>query len=158
MEVDLRTAEMQGVSPMTRATAGATLVTLAIAFVGGCGGAEKQEPTALPRSYEMRGMVRRISEPGVEERQIWIHHEAIADFVDIRGDSAPMDAMTMPFHLAESVDLKDIDPGDKVSFRLDVDWSASVPARIGHLEVLPVETPLSFEEGGTEESAEHGDH
>ena len=102
-------------------------------------------------------MVRQISEPDVEERQIWIHHEAVDDFVDIRGNTVPMDAMTMPFHIAESVDLTQVAPGDRVSFRLDVDWSASVPARIGFLEVLPGETRLSFEGSDTPESAEHGD-
>jgi Cu/Ag efflux protein CusF len=143
---------------MRRATAGAVLLLFAVVLVNGCGGAEKQEAAVPPQSYAMRGMVRQISEPDVEERQIWIHHEAIDDFVDIRGDTVPMDAMTMPFHLAESVNLTGVEPGDKVSFRLDVDWSAGVPARIGHLEALPVETQLSFEESSTEEPAEHGDH
>jgi len=102
-------------------------------------------------------MVRQVSPPEAEEQQIWIHHEAIADFVYIRGNTVPMDAMTMPFHIAESVDLTQVEPGDRVSFRLDMDWSASVPARIGSLEVLPGETRLGFEGGGTPESAEHGD-
>lgn len=143
---------------MSRTTTAATVLLLAGASLGGCGGTEDQAADVPARSYEMRGMVRQITEPGVEERQIWIHHEAIAEFVDIRGNSAPMDAMTMPFHLAESVDPTGIEPGDKVSFRLDVDWSADVPARIGQLEVLPVETPLSFEDLASGESAEHDDH
>jgi len=143
---------------MSRATTATTVLLLAVALLGGCGGTEDQAADVPARSYSMRGMVRQITEPGVEERQIWIHHEAIAEFVDIRGNSAPMDAMTMPFHLAESVDPTGIEPGDKVSFRLDVDWSASVPARIASLEILPVETQLSFEESTAEEPAEHGDH
>ena len=147
---------------MSGAPTGATLLLFAVAFIGGCGGTERQEASVPPKSYAMRGMVRQISEPDVEERQIWIHHEAVDDFVNIRGDTVPMDAMTMPFHLAESVDLTGVEPGDKVSFRLDVDWSAGVPARIGHLEALPAETQLSFEKSGADESpeepAEHGDH
>jgi len=127
-------------------------------LINNCGGTEAPESDVPPRSYEMRGMVRQISTPEAEERQIWIHHEAISEFVDIRGNSAPMDAMTMPFHLVESVDLAGIEPGSKVNFRLDVDWSASVPARISSLEILPVETQLSFEDSATEEPAEHGDH
>ena len=107
---------------MSGAPTGATLLLFAVAFIGGCGGTEKQEASVPPKSYAMRGMVRQMSEPDVEERQIWIHHEAVDDFVDIRGDTVPMDAMTMPFHLAESVDLTGVDPGDKVGFRLDVDW------------------------------------
>lgn len=141
----------------------AALLLLATALVGGCGEAEKQESGVVPaKSYEMRGVVRKISAPDVEERQIWIHHEAIPEFVDIRGNSAPMDAMTMPFHLTAAVDLSKVEVGDKVSFRLDVDWSASVPARIGHLENLPGETRFAFEESDTEpsseEPSEHGDH
>lgn len=143
---------------MTRATAGAALLFLVAAITGGCGTTAEEQSTVPPKSYEMRGMVRRISDPDAEERQLWIHHEAISEFVDIRGNSAPMDAMTMPFHLVESVDLAGIEPGSKVSFRLDVDWSASVPARIASLEILPVETQLSFGENTAEEPAEHGDH
>lgn len=143
---------------MTRATAGAALLLLVATITGGCGKTAEEQSTVPPKSYEMRGMVRRISDPGAEERQLWIHHEAISEFVDIRGNSAPMDAMTMPFHLLESIDLAGIEPGSKVSFLLDVDWSASVPARIASLEILPVETQLSFEESTAEEPAEHGDH
>ena len=140
----------------------ATVLVLVLALFGACGGAEAPESDVPPRSYEMRGMVRQISAPDADERQIWIHHEAIPEFVDIRGNAAPMDAMTMPFHLTEAVDLSEVEVGDKVSFRLDVDWSAGVPARIGHLEILPSETRLGFEEGDgeslLEEPAEHVDH
>lgn len=143
---------------MRRTITGATCIAVALTLVVGCGGSKEVQSDVPPKSYEIQGMVRQISPADAEERQIWIHHEAIPDFVDIRGDTSPMDAMTMPFQLAESVDLSGVEPGDKVSFRLDVDWSASVPARIGSLEVLEPDTPLSFEERGTEEPAEHGDH
>ena len=153
---------------MKKTAAVATFLALVTILVGGCGGggAEPPESDVPPRSYEMRGMVRQISPADAEERQIWIHHEAIPEFVDIRGNAAPMDAMTMPFHLTESVDLSEVEPGDKVSFRLDVDWGASVPARIGSLEVLEPGTPLTFEESETEpvteepaeDAADHGDH
>lgn len=147
---------------MSQSAASATLLLLVTALFGGCGDPGMPESDVPPKSYEMRGMVRKISASEAEERQIWIHHEAIAEFVDIRGNAAPMDAMTMPFHLTEAVDLSEVEGGDKVSFRLDVDWSAGVPARIGHLEILPSETRLEFEEGDgeslPEEPAEHGDH
>lgn len=153
---------------MNKTAATAIFLTLVIVVMGGCGGggAEPPESDVPPRSYEMRGMVRQISPADAEERQIWIHHEAIPEFVDIRGNAAPMDAMTMPFHLTESVDLSAVEPGDKVSFRLDVDWGASVPARIGSLAVLEPDTPLAFEASDTEpaseepaeDAAEHGDH
>ena len=143
---------------MNKTAAAAIFAALATGLMGGCGGegAEPRESDVPPRSYEMRGTVRQISAPDADERQIWIHHEAIPEFVDIRGNSAPMDAMTMPFHLNESVDLSGVEPGDKVGFRLDVDWSTSVPARIGHLEVLPAETRLDFEKS-PDEPAELGE-
>lgn len=147
---------------MKKTGAAATVLVLGIVLINSCGGTEAPESDVPPRSYDMRGMVRRISDPGAEERQIWIHHEAISEFVDIRGNSAPMDAMTMPFHLVESIDLEGIEPGTKVSFRLDVDWNSGVPARIASVEILPSETRLEFEEGDgeslPEEPAEHGDH
>ena len=139
---------------MSQPTSFATRLLLGIVLVVGCGGETTQQSDVPPRSYEMRGMVRQISAPDVEERQIWIHHEAIPEFVDIRGNSAPMDAMTMPFHLSESVNLSEVEPGDRVAFRLDVDWSASVPARIGALELLPSETRLAFEDSDAEPSSE----
>lgn len=142
---------------MLRTASGVTCVALALVLLAACGGSKEIQSDVPPKTYEVRGMVRQISPADAEERQIWIHHEAIPDFVDIRGETSPMDAMTMPFHLAASVDLSGIEPGDKVSFRLDVDWSASVPARIGSLRVIAPETPLSFEEGGAAEPAEHGD-
>jgi hypothetical protein len=117
-------------------TAVATVLVLGIVLINNCGGTEAPKSDVPPRSYEMRGMVRQISTPDAEERQIWIHHEAIPEFVDIRGNTAPME----------------------VSFRLDVDWSAGVPARIASVELLPVETELGFEASTAEEPAEHGDH
>ena len=143
---------------MKKTAAAAIVLVLGIVLINSCGGTEAPESDVPPKSYEMRGMVRQISTPDAAERQIWIHHEAIPEFVDIRGNTAPMDAMTMPFHLTEAVDLSEVEPGDKVSFRLDVDWSAGVPARIGNLELLEPDTPLAFEEAETEGSAEHGDH
>jgi Cu/Ag efflux protein CusF len=142
---------------MIRLAARVTPLLLAAGFLTACGSAEDTGKVVPPRSYEIRGVVRQISEPQAEQRQIWIHHEAIADFVDIRGNTVPMNSMTMPFHLAEAVDLSPIEPGDKVRFRLDVDWSAGVPARIVQLEVLSADTQLSFEADGAAESVEHGD-
>ena len=147
---------------MKKTAAAAIVLVLGIVLINSCGGTEAPESDVPPKSYEMRGMVRQISTPDAAERQIWIHHEAIPEFVDIRGNTAPMDAMTMPFHLTEAVDLSEVEVGDKVSFRLDVDWSAGVPARIASVEILPSETRLEFEEGDgeslPEEPAEHGDH
>lgn len=147
---------------MFQPTTLATYLILGALLTVGCDGETVQQSDVPPRSYEMRGIVRQISASDAAQRQIWIHHEAIPEFLDIRGNSAPMEAMTMPFHLSESLVLPEVEPGDKVVFRLDVDWSASVPARIGALALLPSETRLAFEdsdaESPSETPAEHDGH
>jgi Cu/Ag efflux protein CusF len=120
------------------------LVALALLLVG-CGGTSEDSSAPPATAYEVRGMVRRISADDADRRQIWIHHEPIDDFVGLHGQLAPMDAMTMPFEVAPDLDLTAFEPGDKVRFRLEVDWSATPPAYISSLQLLPPGTDLSFE-------------
>ncbi len=55
-----------------------------------------------------------------------------------------MHSMTMEFTVDESVDLSTVAVGDKIAFRLEIDWSADAPARVIELEPLPPETELDF--------------
>ena len=74
-----------------------------------------------------------------------IHHVIeFFDFVGITGEVEGMDSMTMPFTVAESVDLEGIETGTKIRFRLTVDWSAPEPALITGNEKLPPDTPLEL--------------
>src|SRR5258706_14327411 len=70
------------------------------------------------RSFSARGIVRRLEADG---RSVLIEHEAITNY---------MDAMTMPFRASEPGDLRDLRPGDEISFRLLVSDSDSWIDRI----------------------------
>ena len=43
----------------------------------------------------------RLPDPADPQHEIWIRHEAIPDFTSDEGQVVGMDAMTMPFALAE---------------------------------------------------------
>jgi Cu/Ag efflux protein CusF len=94
--------------------------------------------------YELRGEVTAVPDPDRPRSALVIRHEAVDDFADIDGDVVGMDAMTMPFPTAPGVSLDGIEPGDRVSFTLEVAWDDDPPYRITRLEELPAETPLTF--------------
>ena len=112
----------------------------------GCGGPkDSADETPPPRSYQLRGTVRQISDPGAANAQVWIHHEAVPDFVGIDGKVQPMQAMTMPFSVSDPLDISSLTPGTKVAFELTVNWSAGEPGLITAIETLPEDTVLAFE-------------
>lgn len=114
-----------------------------------CGGkSQPGDDLPPPATYEVRGLVRTIKEQSIGSTQLSIHHEAMPDFVGIKGQVEGMKSMTMPFTVAESVDLDGITPGTKILFQLTVDWSAPEPALITAIEVLPPESTLQLESSG----------
>ena len=117
-------------------------------LLSACGQKTADQAVAPPAEYEVRGVVRQIKEKSIGSTQLSIHHEAIPDFVGIQGDVVGMKSMTMPFTVAESVELQDISPGMKIAFQLTVDWSAPEPALITRIEVLPADTDLDLSGSG----------
>ena len=106
------------------------------------------ESASLPpvvHTYDVRGVVRQLPRPEAPQPEIWIHHESITDFVDINGKVKGMDSMTMPFFPAQELSLEGIAVGDKVTFKLEVDWQAMPPAHVTAIEKLPADTPLEWE-------------
>jgi len=120
---------------------------LALTACGDNTGRSQSPPT---RTYEVRGIVRQIQLGTEGHSRITIHHEAIPDFVGIDGQQQVMKAMTMPFAVAESVDLTGLAPGTMIRFELTVDWNAAEPGRITSLEPLPADTVLDFENPAAE--------
>lgn len=106
---------------------------------------ESTDETPPPRSYKLRGTVRQVSDPGTAHPQVWIHHEAVPDFVGIDGKVEPMKAMTMPFTASDTLDLSSLTPGTKIAFELTVDWSADEPGLITAIDTLPEDTVLDFD-------------
>ena len=119
------------------------LALVAIAAFGAC--AAEPDATAADgpdqatvQRYETRGVVSRL--PSESAPALYVRHETIPDFVGFDGEVAAMDSMTMPFPLAEGIDLAGIEPGDKVAFTLEVEWEGDDPYRISRIEELPPDT------------------
>lgn len=123
------------------------LALVGISLAGmGCGQPkDSADESPAPRSYQLRGTVRQISDADTAQAQVWIHHEAVPDFVGIDGKVQPMKAMTMPFSVSDPSEISSLTPGTKVAFELTVDWSADVPGLITAIDTLPEDTVLAFE-------------
>ena len=128
---------------MTRTLLRAAATPLAplalLALLAGCAGGESEEPDV----YTTRGIVRQVT---VDERtqEAFIHHEAIPDFENDRGEVEGMASMAMPFP-AEPEVLEGLEAGDRVRFTFEVRWNDGPPLRLTEIEPLPEGTRLDFE-------------
>lgn len=125
---------------------------LTVGLVGaGCGGSEPEpEPAATEppdQSYTLRGEVMGLPQEGDEPRQLRVHHESLPEFVSFEGEVVGMASMTMPFPLAEPVELEGIEEGDKVEMTFEVRWEGSPPLQVVELRELPEDTELEFDSG-----------
>jgi len=140
-------------SPRPTLAAALLCLTLAAAGCGGSGSAgraQADEPAEPPdQTYTVRGEVAGMPREGDELRQIRIHHEPLPDFVGFEGKVVGMASMTMPFPLADAVDVGGIEDGDKVEMTFEVRWEGSPPLRVVKIEELPADTPLDFDSDET---------
>lgn len=118
-----------------------------------------ETPAVTAESYAMRGEIVRL--PAAGSREMAIRHEAVPDFRDEGGKVVGMEAMTMPFTLAQGVEIGGLAPGDKIAFTLEMRWrDPREIARISRIERLPAGTLLSWEKPldgpGTPESPAAG--
>ena len=117
----------------------------------GCGSDESAREPSIIHTYDVRGVLRQLPRADATQPEIWIHHEEIPTFVDINGEPKGMESMTMPFIPASELSLADLVVGDKVTFRLQVDWQATPPATVIRIDKLPPDTVLEWE-AGTDDS------
>lgn len=117
----------------------------------GCGGSEpapEPEDAEPPdQSYTLRGEVMGLPPEGEPQRQLRVRHESLPEFVGFEGEVVGMASMTMPFPLADSVDLEGVEEGDKVEMTFEVRWEGSPPLRVVEVRELPASTELDFESG-----------
>lgn len=120
---------------------------LLTALAGACApAAEETEPATEPdQVYTVRGEIAGVPQGPGELRQLRVRHESVPDFVDSEGEVVGMASMTMPFPVAESVDVDDLAPGDKVEMTFEVRWDGDQPLRVVEVEELPGDTVLDFE-------------
>lgn len=90
--------------------------------------------------YTVEGEV--VYLPSESVPAVTIRHQAVEDFVDMDGEVVGMEAMTMPFPVAEGVELEGIEPGDPVRFVLEVEWEGDPPYRLIEVEeIAPEDAP-----------------
>lgn len=94
-------------------------------LLASCGGQKTADKP--PDVYTIRGEISRLPAPGRSPRELWIHHEAVPSFKDTEGEVVGMEAMTMPFPLAEAVSVEGLAVGDRVEFVLEVRWEGTPP-------------------------------
>lgn len=139
------------------------LLGLLAGLVGAaCPGDRQEEPTPPDAVYETRGEIAVTPAPG--SRSLLIRHESIPEFVSREGESVGMDSMTMPFSVARSLSVDDLEEGDRVDFEFEIRWDGDPILRITRLDKLPGDAELDFsplpkeatEEPGKERSRETG--
>ena len=111
-------------------------------IVAACGGDARSAPG---RTYTVRGLIRQLPAAGRPGSELLIHHEPIPDFVDAKGRTVGMDAMSMPFPVSDPTLLDGLAVGDRVELDLHVAWDGSPPVAIERIERLPEGTRLDFE-------------
>ncbi|MCA9278639.1 MAG: copper-binding protein [Phycisphaeraceae bacterium] len=106
-------------------------------------------------TYTVRGEIDQMPSADAPMSAFRVHHEAIHNFVNSKGDMKGMNSMTMEFPLGEHVSLDGFVVGDKVSMDFTVTrepWGYFVTK----LEKLPTETELVF--GKADPSRISGEH
>lgn len=134
-------------SPSAKVAAACALLALAVS----CRDRDAPAAPAAPapgagvRRYTVRGEVVRVAPDAPSGAEVSIRHEPIPGFVDREGAVVGMAAMVMPFPVARGVSLAGVEAGDKVRFRLAMDWERN-RMEIEALEELPPGTLLDFVE------------
>lgn len=123
-------------------TAALALATLLLPLAA-CAGPQPPAPPAGNADYEVRGEIAKL--PDATPPQIWIRHEAIADFRNEQGEVVGMESMTMPFSVAPGLSLEGFAPGDRIGFRLEMRWGDRAAASVARIEKLPEGTRLAWE-------------
>jgi len=142
----------------TLALAGLLLLPL----VAACGGDDQDAGTAAPngaettaaaddaatandvQNYEVRGQITGLPDDADPQANLTIRHEAIDQFVSMNGEVVGMSSMSMPFPVADEVDLGEMEVGDKVRFTLTVDWDGDPAYQVTTMETLPEDTELEY--------------
>jgi Cu/Ag efflux protein CusF len=113
------------------------VLLLAAALLPACGDhTASGQKSANARDYTVRGTIVQVMDPRVGH-EVMIEHEAIPNFIDAEGESTLMPPMTMPFTVADDVNLSGLTKGTPVEFTLQVDWQASPPIQITAMKVVP---------------------
>ena len=135
----------QRVFSLSAHAAPALLLTALLAGCGATSEPESVDTQALEaRTYSVHGVIKQLPDPDQAGVPLLVRHEAIPNFLNVYGQEAPMDAMTMPFTVSQEVSLEQFAVGDPIAFELEVDWNSSPALAITAIEKLPPETVLNL--------------
>lgn len=113
------------------------MMTLALLLTtSACG---KKSTSKERRAYTVRGELAQPPAPNATE--IYIHHEAMPDFVNAFGEKSGMKSMSMGFAV-DSVSIEGLAAGDKLEIAFVTDWDQKPALRLTKLTKLPPDTAL----------------
>lgn len=135
-------------SLVLRVLAVAMSVPVAGGVLAGCKKKEAPAPTTVVvHTYTVRAQVEQLPDPNDIRKEFMARHEKIPEFKGPGGEIG-MNAMVMPFPIAEGVSLEGLKVGDKleVTFAVDFDTVLNRPRKyaITSWKPLPAETALDF--------------
>ena len=129
--------------------------SLFLLWATGCAPAEKESSHESPeisgeaagagvKVYTVRGQITQLPDPERPGSQLMVHHEMIPDFENAEGEVVGMNAMIMPFPLAEGLSLEGFEPGDKVEMTFEMRFKPKTFYEVTELSALPAETELDL--------------
>ncbi len=140
---------MRGGSVIPRALWLAAAAMLGAAGLSAC--AEKPQAPGAPvyakHTYTVRAQVVALPDPANPAAEFQVHHEPIPHF-NAGGGNLGMNAMIMPFPVAEGLSLSALRAGQKITLTFEVDFDEArdsiVTYRATKVEPLPDDTALDF--------------
>lgn len=96
--------------------------------------------------YRVRAIVRQLPVADQPGSELHLQHEEIPSFRNVAGERVGMNSMTMPFPVADDVDMSSVEIGDRIEVDLKVDWDGSPPVEILSIDELSPGTVLDFED------------
>ena len=81
------------------------LLPLGILLACGGGGDAASEDDTAADAYTVRGIIEKLPQTEGHDKSLYIRHAPIPDYRNERGETVGMQAMTMPFPLADGVSL-----------------------------------------------------
>jgi len=123
-------------SGLSRAVLGGLLALAAAA----CSDPAPQPPDGR---YTVRAEIVKLPTP--PSREVYLRHESIPGFRDLRGRHTGMASMTMPFHLDEAIDATTLAVGERVEVDFEVRWNDRAPLRVVRAAPLAPGTRLEFD-------------
>lgn len=144
--------------------AGSRLGLVSLLLVAGACSPAAEEQGEVHR-YTVAGEIVRLPEAGRPDgAEIYIRHEAVPTFVDSKGETVGMEAMTMGFPLAQTLDLAGLAVGDRIEFDFEVRWQGSPPVQVTRVVKSPDAAPIEPADAPVENDAaeeaptDHTDH